>query len=83
MTYADEVREYCRVNFIDLARARGDKLVTICVGDVHDALNYRNRLPLVCAALGTNLFEESLDLKRVSIEGPLNSTQTVFTFRLL
>lgn len=83
MTYADEVREYCKTHFVNPARARGDYSVTIRAGDVHSALNYRNRYPLVCSAIGTATFEESLNLKRISIDGPLNGANTLFTFLLL
>ncbi len=82
MTYADEVRKYCRIHIIDPARARGDTLVRIRAGDVHRALGYKNRLPLVCSAIGTELFEELCGLKRISVDGPLNGANTVFTFRL-
>ena len=82
MSHADEVRDYCKTHYIDPARTRGDYSVTIRAGDVHSALKYHDRLPLVCSAIGTNLFEESLKLKRISIDGPLNGTNTLFTFLL-
>jgi len=41
MTRADEVREYCRIHYINPARARGEHAVTIHTGDVHKALRYR------------------------------------------
>jgi len=53
------------------------------------AVYSRNRYPLVCSAIGeqdaiaSSLFEESLHLKRVSIDGPLNGANTLFTFRLM
>ena len=82
MTHADEVREHCKATYVNPARERGDKFVTIRSGDVHKDLNYSNRYPLVCSAIGSNLFEELAGLRRVSIEGPLNGSNTLFTFEL-
>lgn len=82
MTRADEVREHCRIHYINPARARGEHSVTIRTGDVHKALRYRNRYPAVCSALGTKIFEESLHLERISVDGPLNGANTLFAFRL-
>ena len=83
MNFADQVREYCKGLYIDQARAKGENSVTIRSGDVHRALGYKNRYPLVCSALGANAFEELARVKRVSIDGPLNGANTVFTFSLL
>ncbi len=83
MSLADDVRQYCKETYVDPARGRGDKTVTIRSGDVHSALNYRNRYPLVCSAIGSNLFEELCSMKRISVEGPLNGVSTLFTFELI
>lgn len=83
MSLADDVREYCKTTFIDPARQEGQKTITIRSGDVHSALNYKNRYPLVCSAIGSNRFEEMCDLRRVSVEGPLNGVSTLFTFELI
>lgn len=82
MSLADDVRKYCKQTYVDPARNRGEKRITIRSGDVHLALNYANRYPLVCAAIGSNKFEELCGLKRLSVEGPLNGVNTLFTFRL-
>jgi hypothetical protein len=82
MNHADEVREYCRIQYVEPARSRGETSITIRAGDVHAALNYKNRYPLVCSALGANAFEDLARVKRISIEGPLNGANTVFTFDL-
>ena len=58
MTHADRVREYCKAHLIQPARARGDTTVSIRAGDVHAALGFKNRLPLVCSALGATVFEQ-------------------------
>ena len=74
------VRAFCATQYVTPARQRGDYSVTIRAGDVHRKLDFRNRLPLVCSALGSNRFEDELDLKRVSIDGPLNGANTYFTY---
>jgi 5-methylcytosine-specific restriction enzyme B len=83
MSFADEVRNYCMKTYIAPARSRGVKTVTIRSGDVHKALNYKNRYPLVCSAIGSNLFEQMCDLKRLSVDGPINGVSTLFTFQLI
>jgi 5-methylcytosine-specific restriction enzyme B len=83
MNHADDVREYCKSRYVVPARQKRERSVTIRAGDVHRALNHRNRYPLVCAAIGSNLFEELAGIRRVSIEGPLNGANTLFKFELL
>jgi hypothetical protein len=83
MNLADDVRQYCKETYVDPDRGRGDKKVTIRSGDVHSALNYRNRYPLVCSAMGCNLFEKLCSVKRISVKGPLNGVSTLFTFELI
>lgn len=82
MSYADDVRTYCKENIIDRARARGEKQVTIRAGDIHTVMGYRNRMPLVCAALGANKFEEIAEVERISLTGPTNGANALFTFRI-
>jgi hypothetical protein len=83
MTLADDVRQYCKDNYVDQARKNGQNEFTIRSGDVHKALNYKNRYPLVCSAIGSNLFNEMCNIKRKSVEGPLNGVSTLFTFEVL
>ena len=83
MSYSDTVRQHCLVHFVEPARARGDETVTIRAGDVHMALAFKKRMPLVCSALGSNLFENQYHVERVGVEGPLNGANATFTFRLL
>jgi 5-methylcytosine-specific restriction enzyme B len=83
MSFAENVREHCRVHYVEPGRARGDSTVTIRAGDVHSALGYKNRHPLVCSALGATTFADSCRVERVAVDGPLNGANTVFTFRIL
>ena len=83
MSLADDVRQYCKQTYVDPARNKGEKTIAIRSGDVHSALNYANRYPLVCSAIGSNKFEELCGLKRLCVEGPLNGVSTLFTFKLI
>ena len=83
MNFADDVRAYCKKNYVDVARAKGEKTVSIRSGDVHAVLDYKNRYPLVCSAIGSNKFEELCGIKRIAVDGPINGVNTVFTYELL
>jgi hypothetical protein len=82
MNLADEVRDFCFRTYIQPANKKNIKEIEILLGDVHKSLNYKRRHPLVCAALGTNIFEDKYGLSRISIEGPLNSAKTLFKFKI-
>ena len=83
MSFADDVREHCRIHYVEPARTRGDSTITIRAGDVHTALGYKNRHPLVCSSLGAKTFEEMCRVERTALEGPHSGANTVFTFRIL
>jgi len=82
MNHSDQVRDYCLNNYIMPARKRGDKTISIRAGDIHKEMNLKNRLPLVCSALGTQTFEEMANVERISITGPTNGANTIFTFMM-
>jgi hypothetical protein len=82
MSYADDVRRYCKDNIIDPARRRGEEQIIIRAGDIHRAMGYQSRMPLVCAALGAKKFEELAGIDRVSLTGPTNGANAIFTFRI-
>ena len=80
MSYADDVRAYCQENYVGPAREAGRRQFSIRAGDVHSALGYKNRLPLVCSAIGATTFVEENGLTRISIDGPMHSSTTTFKF---
>ena len=45
-------------------------------------MGYKNRVPLVCSAIGTTIFSEQNGVRIISTEGPLNGANTVFRFKL-
>jgi len=83
MSHSDDVREYCKLNIINTARNRGESEVVIRAGDIHTAMGYRNRMPLVCAALGAKKFEEIAGVQRINLAGPTNGANAIFTFRII
>jgi len=83
MSHADDVRALCAKKYIEPARSRGEKQVSIRAGDVHEAMGYKNRMPLVCSALGAITFEDKCRVRRVGVDGPLNGANTIFRFVLL
>ncbi len=83
MSNSEVVRTHCQRMYVEPARARGEKEISIRAGDVHKSLNYRNRLPLVCAALGAKVFEEQARVSRIAVDGPLNGANTVYRFYVM
>jgi hypothetical protein len=47
MSFADDVRNYCIEHYINPARIVNIQNITIRAGDVHNEMNYRNRMPLI------------------------------------
>src|SRR5580693_1500239 len=77
---SDLVRQHASDKYISAARRRGDKTISIHVGEVHRALALNNRVPLVCAALGSKKFLTEHGLRLVSKTGPPSGQSTTVTF---
>jgi 5-methylcytosine-specific restriction protein B len=82
MALADQIREFALDKYVRPARNRKARYVDIRVGDVHASMGLSNRLPAVCAALGTEKFEDMCAVQRVSIIGPLNGAKVDFIYSL-
>jgi len=80
---ADEVKQYALDHYIKPARTAGKKQVSICSRDIHSALKFKNRFPLVCAALGGVNFHRENSIVMRHVSSPMNSSTTTFTFELL
>jgi hypothetical protein len=83
MRLAGRIRLFVIERCIEPARAAGTRIVTIRVGDIHDAMGLRMRQPAVAAALGANKFEALAKVRRIAFEGPAQGANCVFTFELL
>src|ERR1700688_5069604 len=77
---SDLVRQHASSEYISKARRRGDKIFSINVGEVHRALALNNRVPLVCAALGSKKFLTQHGLRILSKTGPPSGQSTTVTF---
>jgi hypothetical protein len=77
---SDAVRRHAYEKYISAARRRREKTVSINVGEVHRALALNNRVPLVCAALGSKKFLIEHGLRIVSKTGPPSGQSTTVTF---
>jgi hypothetical protein len=79
-TGSDAVRRHAYEKYVSAARRRGEKTVAINVGEVHRALALNNRVPLVCAALGSKKFLNEYGLRVLSKTGPPSGQSTTVTF---
>jgi hypothetical protein len=77
---SDAIRRHAYDKYISAARRRREKTVAINVGEVHRALALNNRVPLVCAALGSKKFLTEHGLRIVSKTGPPSGQSTTVTF---
>jgi hypothetical protein len=80
LSESDLVRQHASEEHLAAARRRGDRTVTIRVGRVHKALGLHNRVPLVCAALGSKKFLTENHLRLVSKTGPPSGQSTTVTY---
>jgi hypothetical protein len=77
---SDVVRQHASHEYISAARRRGDTTFSINVGAVHRTLALNNRVPLVCAALGSRKFLTENHLRLVSKTGPPSGQSTTVTY---
>jgi hypothetical protein len=77
---SDAIRRHAYEKYVMQARRRKEKLISINVGDVHRELGLSNRVPLVCAALGSKKFLSEHGLRIVSKTGPPSGQSTTVTF---
>jgi hypothetical protein len=77
---SDAIRRHAYEKYVLQARRRKEKLISINVGDVHRELGLSNRVPLVCAALGSKKFLSEHGLRIVSKTGPPSGQSTTVTF---
>src|SRR6266446_4617734 len=79
-TGSDAIRRHAYERYISAARRRKVKTVAVNVGEVHRALALNNRVPLVCAALGSKKFLTAHGLRILSKTGPPSGQSTTVTF---
>src|SRR2546423_13414826 len=77
---SNAIRRHAYEKYVSAARRRKEKTVAINVGEVHRALALNNRVPLVCAALGSKKFLTEQGLRILSKTGPPSGQSTTVTF---
>ncbi len=82
MSLSDEIRKYVFIKYIQPAQEKGEKQVKVRAGDVHREMGLRSRIPAVCAALGTDKFQNNCNVRLMKREGPSNAANLFFTFEL-
>ena len=60
---AEEIRAYVQRQYVEPARQRGEKQVTIRAGDIHDEMNLRSLQPLVCDTLRGRKLQEQCGIR--------------------
>jgi len=63
--------------FIEHARKQSNKTAVIRAGDVHSKMDLSDRMPAVCAALGSEKFEKQYNIKRTKLEGPIHGANAL------
>jgi hypothetical protein len=77
---SDEVRKYATDKYVRPTQRRGERSLSINVGEVHRAVALRNRVPLVCQALESEKFLQANELKLISKTGPPSGQSTTVTY---
>ncbi len=80
---SDQIVEFIDGNIVAPARSRRVERVTIRAGDVHHNMGLKSQLPAVCSVLGSDKFQRRCRVKRVSVQGPTNGANALFTFEIL
>ena len=77
---SDAIRRHAYEKYVSQARRRKERIISINVGDVHREMGLSNRVPLVCAALGSKKFLQEHGLRIVSKTGPPSGQSTTVTY---
>lgn len=82
MILADQIRHYVKIELIEPARKRGEKLINVNAGDVHQRMKLENRMPAVCSALDAGKFLDYARVTLISRNGPLQGGTAEWVFGL-
>ena len=79
---AERIRRHALDHHVEPARLAQERTVTIRAGDVHRNLSLTGRVPAVCSALASTLFERLAGVTLLGRSGPIQSTTTQFRYRV-
>jgi hypothetical protein len=77
---SDTVRQHATETYVRPTQRRGERTLSINVGEVHRAVALRNRVPLVCQALESDKFLRANQLKLIAKTGPPSGQSTTVTY---
>ncbi len=77
---SDSVRQHATDKYVRPMRHRGERTLSINVGEVHRAVALRNRVPLVCQARESNKFLRANELKLIAKTGQPSGQSTTVTY---
>ena len=80
---ADRIRRRVEADHVAPARRSGAGSVTVRAGDVARDLRLADRIPAICGALESNLFQARAGVRLTERRGPRQSTTTEFVFAIL
>jgi hypothetical protein len=63
MNTADAIREHVLRHHIQPARTTGNATVSVTAGQIHSEMKLKDRLPAICAAIGSLRFENAFRVK--------------------
>ena len=81
-TLAERIRRHASDHYVGPVRRALGRTVTIRAGDVHRDLGLTSRVPAVCGALGSRLFQQLAGVTLLERVGPPQSITTRFRYRL-
>ena len=79
---SDRVRDHVKRKYIDPAKKKGKKTLSIRAGAIHRELGFSRRIPVVCSALRSRKLSKSCKIELTYIGGPNNTANTTYTYRL-
>ena len=82
MNQTDRIRDYIVTHFIEPARRRGLKQITVRAGDIHKDLGLVSRMPMVCSALEGRKLLGLADVSILQRKGPVQGANVYITYNL-
>jgi len=82
MSRADQIRDFVQKHYIEPARQREEKTITIRAGDIDKRMRL-GRIPNMNQVLGGMKLQDICRVKLIDIRGPYQSTTTEYAFEIL
>ncbi|MCU1286866.1 MAG: ATPase [Acidobacteriales bacterium] len=76
----EAVRELFVTQYLNPAKRRGEKRFSVTAGEIHNALRFHNRVPVVCQALKSEKLLSENGLRIVDKKGPPSGLSTTVTY---